>query len=98
MTMQGQHDLPRILANVDQNGRDHTRESYNLKLFTEKPTYILWIVSSWTICFLNLVFVVLTIRDMWTNGYTAGTHGLSVAIITSTIFGLMLIHEKIIRK
>jgi len=98
MSLQGQHDLPRILANPDTNVRDHLRESLREKLYTEKSTYILWIVASWTICFLNLIFVILTIRDMWTNGYTAGTHGLSVAIITSTIFGLMLIHEKIIRK
>lgn len=88
---QREADLPKILL------RQENQESLQ-ELYTEKSTYILWIVSSWLIAFLNLIFVMLTIRDLWNNGYSAGTHGFSIAIVTATIFGLMLIHEKIIRK
>jgi hypothetical protein len=78
---------------------EHKDITYSLThLYTEKPTYMLWIIFSWLIAFLNLIFVSLSIRDMWNNGYSAGTHWLSSAVIVATMFGLMLIHEYIIRK
>lgn len=88
---QEQHDLPRMLT------RDNS-ELYINKLYTEKATYLLWIIFSWIVCTLNLVFVVISLRDAWNNNYSGVMHLFASLVMTATIFALMLIHEYIIRK
>ena len=96
MIAQGQQreEYPKFL----EHQRELAQEYIKYKLYTEKPTFILWVVFSWLVSFINVVFVMLSIRDMWNNGYSAGTHWLSSAVLVANIFGLMLIHEYIIRK
>lgn len=93
---QGQHDeqMPRMLTR--EQGPQLGQIYYTL--FTEKPTYFLWIIGSWLIILLNLIATSIAVRDMWTNNYAAGTHWLSSAVLVATIGGLMIIHEYVIRK
>lgn len=87
-------ELPKFI--MRQQAQELLEGTYNY-LYTEKPTYLLWIIASWSIMFLNIMFVFISIVDMWKQGYNAGMHWISSAVIVATIGGLMIIHEKIIR-
>lgn len=90
---QQEEPFPRVLRH---QGQMISESIYNY-LYTEKPTYLLWIVASWAIMGLNIAFVFISIVDMWKLGYNAGMHWISSAVIVATIGGLMIIHEKVIR-
>jgi len=61
-------------------------------------TMALWVFTSWTIVFINIILGVVCIRDMLTLKYEPMTHWFMSAVFVATIFGLVATHTWVIKK
>ena len=61
-------------------------------------TSALWVFSSWSIVFINIVVSVVSIRDMLSTTYNPMIHWFMSAVFVATIGGLVAIHQFIIKR
>lgn len=89
----GQRDLPRILTPNTNGQIEPTKQE--ITLFA---TNILWIFGSWVVIILNIMFVLISIKDMINTGYSSTLHWACSSAVVATLGGLIAIHTFIIRK